>query len=106
MEERGIVKENGLKYAKLIHVSVDNGSTAQSNKVYTMEEQNDGRIKCEYGRVGKNLTVVYKMSHEWNKVHDSKTNPRKGYKDVTKMLVEATTDSTTKDSSNSTVKDI
>lgn len=52
---RMITKENGLKYAKLVHVSVDNGLTHQSNKVYIMEEQNDGRIKCEYGRVGKKL---------------------------------------------------
>jgi poly [ADP-ribose] polymerase len=105
--ERGIVKEDGLKWAKLIHVSVDNGSTAQSNKVYLMEEQSDGRIKCEYGRVGKNLTVVYKSSHEWNKVHDSKTNPRKGYKDISKMVSETTiTDDTTTTTTKSTVKDI
>ena len=39
-----ITKEGGLRYAKLIHVSVDNGLTAQSNKVYIMEEQGDGRI--------------------------------------------------------------
>ena len=34
-----ITKENGLRYAKLIHVSVDNGKTDNSNKVYIMEEQ-------------------------------------------------------------------
>ena len=52
-----ITKENGLRYAKLIHVSVDNGKTDNSNKVYIMEELSDGRIKCEYGRVGKNMSV-------------------------------------------------
>ncbi len=50
-----IIKDGDLRYAKLIHVSVGNGDTTQSNKVYIMEEQSDGRIKCDYGRVGKNL---------------------------------------------------
>lgn len=81
-----IIKENGLRYAKLMHVSVDNGLTSQSNKVYIMEEQADGKIKCEYGRVGQSLTVVYKQSHEWDKVLKSKINPRKGYKDVTELF--------------------
>jgi len=83
-----ITKDGGLRFAKLIHVSVDNGLTAQSNKVYLMEEQTDGRIKCEYGRVGKALVTVYKQSHEWNKVYNSKVNPRKGYTDVTDMVAE------------------
>lgn len=60
-----ITKENGLRYAKLIHVSVDNGKTENSNKVYIMEELSDGRIKCEYGRVGKALTTEYKPSNKW-----------------------------------------
>jgi poly [ADP-ribose] polymerase len=76
-------------------VSVDNGLTAQSNKVYIMEEQSDGTIKCEYGRVGKNLVTVFKQSHEWDKVLNSKTNPRKGYKDVTDMITVATTSGST-----------
>lgn len=83
-----ITKDGGLKFAKLIHVSVDNGMTAQSNKVYIMEEESDGRIKCEYGRVGKNLVTVYKQSYEWDKVYNSKVNPRKGYTDVTDMVSE------------------
>lgn len=90
-----IVKENGLKYAKLIHVSVDNGLTAQSNKVYEMEEQPDGRIKCGYGRVGKDLVIVYKSSHEWNKIYRSKVSSTKGYTDVTDLISEVTTTSTT-----------
>jgi len=83
-----ITKDGGLKFAKLIHVSVDNGLTAQSNKVYLMEEQADGRIKCEYGRVGKALVTVYKSSYEWDKVYRSKVNSRKGYTDVTDMVSE------------------
>jgi len=94
-----ITKENGLRYAKLVHVSVDNGLTSQSNKVYIMEEQPDGRIKCDYGRVGKDLVTVYKRSHEWNKVLQSKTNPRKGYQDVTDLIAETTTTSSNSTSS-------
>lgn len=102
-----ITKENGLRYAKLIHVSVDNGSTAQSNKVYIMEEQSDGRIKCEYGRVGKDMVVVYKQSREWGKVYGDKTSSRKGYKDVTSMVVETIVDDkTTKKSTKSKVAEI
>lgn len=87
-----ITKENGLRYAKLIHVSVDNGKTDNSNKVYIMEELSDGRIKCEYGRVGKNMSVVYKPSHEWGKILREKTSSTKGYTDVTDLLVETVED--------------
>lgn len=87
-----ITKENGLKYAKLIHVSVDNGKTDNSNKVYIMEELADGRIKCEYGRVGKSMATVYKSSHEWNKIIREKTSQGKGYTDVTELLAEPVAD--------------
>ena len=101
-----ITKENGLKYAKLIHVSVDNGLTAQSNKVYIMEEQSDGQIKCQYGRVGKDLVVIYKKMSDWNKVLRSKTNPRKGYKDVTDLISETVPSTSGSTSTNSTIADI
>jgi|AntRauMFilla1563_2_1112583.scaffolds.fasta_scaffold00620_6 poly [ADP-ribose] polymerase len=101
-----ITRDNGLRYAKLIHVSVDNGSTAQSNKVYIMEEESTGKIKCEYGRVGQSMTTVYKSSHEWNKVYKSKVNPRKGYTDVTDMIVESVSDPTINSTSNSKTVDI
>jgi poly [ADP-ribose] polymerase len=81
-----ITKENGLRYAKLIHVSVDNGQTDNSNKIYIMEELSDGRIQCEYGRVGKNMVTVYKNSNEWNKILKSKVSNTKGYTDVTELL--------------------
>lgn len=83
-----IVKENGLRYAKLIHVSVDNGKTDNSNKVYIMEELSDGRIKCDYGRVGKSLTTEYKSSSKWASVYKQKTGKSKGYTDVTELLAE------------------
>ena len=83
-----IVKEGGLKYAKLIHVSVDNGKTDNSNKVYIMEELADGRIKCEYGRVGKSMATVYKPNSQWDKILREKTSSTKGYTDVTELLAE------------------
>lgn len=89
-----ILKENGLRYAKLIHVSVDNGLTANSNKTYIMEEMPDGRIKCEYGRVGKPLTTEYKDSSKWNSVYKQKTGKTKGYTDVTELMVEMVEDPT------------
>lgn len=90
-----ITKENGLRYAKLIHVSVDNGKTDNSNKVYIMEELSDGRIKCEYGRVGKSLTTEYKDNSKWNSVYKQKTGASKGYTDVTELLAEPVIDDST-----------
>jgi len=87
-----IVKENGLRYAKLIHVSVDNGLTSNSNKVYIMEELPDGRIKCEYGRVGKSLVTEYKPSSKWDSVLKQKLSKTKGYTDVTDLLAEPVVD--------------
>lgn len=101
-----ITKDNGLRYAKLIHVSVDNGLTAQSNKVYIMEELGDGKIKCDYGRVGKDMVTVYKSTSEWNKVYSSKVNPRKGYHDVTDMIAEPTVETTSGTGKKSTTADI
>ena len=106
-----VVKENGLRYAKLVHVSVDNKLTSNSNKVYIMEELSDGRIKCEYGRVGKNMTTVFKNKHEWDKILREKTSSKKGYTDVTEFLTEKVVDtkadgtkSKTDDIKNSAVK--
>jgi poly [ADP-ribose] polymerase len=82
-----ITKDDGLRYAKLIHVSVDNGKTHQSNKVYIMEEQAGGTIKCIYGRVGGNMVTVMKGSNEWNKIYNQKTSARKGYVDKTDEAV-------------------
>jgi len=87
-----IIKDNGLRYAKLIHVSVDNGKTDNSNKVYIMEELSDGRIKCEYGRVGKSLVTEYKPSSKWQSVYNQKTGKSKGYTDVTELLAEPVVD--------------
>jgi len=101
-----ITKENGLKYAKLIHVSVDNGKTDNSNKVYIMEELADGRIKCEYGRVGKSLTTEYKDSSKWSSVYKQKTGASKGYTDVTELLAEPVVDNSNGVSKNNTVEAI
>lgn len=45
----------------------------------------------------KNLTVVYKGSHEWNKIYKNKTSAKKGYKDVTDMLAESITEDKSSD---------
>jgi poly [ADP-ribose] polymerase len=90
-----ITKDNGLRYAKLIHVSVDNGKTGNSNKVYIMEEQADGRIRCDYGRVGKDkLTVEYKDKSKWDETYKQKLSKSKNYKDVTELMVEPVVSST------------
>lgn len=84
-----------LKVCKLVHVSVENGKTMQSNKFYNMTEQSDGTFKVEYGRVGKNpQTETYPM-HLWDKKLREKTGV-KGYRDVTTLFVETVqTDTTT-----------
>jgi poly [ADP-ribose] polymerase 2/3/4 len=87
-----ITKENGLRYAKLIHVSVDNGMTHNSNKVYIMEELSDGRIMCQYGRVGRDLKTEYKDSSKWGSVLKQKLSKTKGYTDVTDLLAEPVED--------------
>jgi poly [ADP-ribose] polymerase len=97
-----IIKENGLRYAKLIHVSIDNGLTSNSNKVYIMEEQSDGKIKCQYGRVGNNLATEYKDISKWNSVYKQKISKTKGYTDVTEMFIETEIDN----ASSSTIKEI
>lgn len=102
-----IVKENGLRYAKLVHVSVDNGKTTNSNKEYIMEEQADGRIKCSYGRVGSTYSVEYKDKHKWESVYKQKTGKSKGYEDVTEYnvtKVEVPTN-VVKDDGTETIKD-
>ncbi len=83
-----IIKDSGLRYAKLIHVSVENGKTGNSNKVYIMEELADGRIRCDYGRVGKELTTEYKDKSKWDSVYKQKLSKTKGYTDVTELMVE------------------
>jgi len=97
-----IIKENGLRYAKLVHVSVDNGMTDNSNKVYIMEELSDGTIKCEYGRVGRSLTTEIKPSSKWDSVLKQKLSKTKGYTDVTEFLAEPVVDATS--GSTATVK--
>jgi len=79
------------KTIKLIHVSVDNGKTAQSNKYYHMFEQADGTFKVEYGRVEKTKQVVSYPMELWDKKLKEKS--KKGYKDVTHLFAEIATSS-------------
>lgn len=104
-----ITKDNGLRYAKLIHVSVENGKTGNSNKVYIMEELADGSIRCDYGRVGKELTIEHKDKSKWDSVYKQKLSKTKGYTDVTELMVEPvknTNGSKTVDISDKEVKQL
>jgi len=98
-----ITKEGNLRYAKLIHVSVDNGKTDNSNKIYTMEELPDGRIKCEYGRVGRNMVTEYKDRSKWESVYKAKLGKSKGYTDVTEFIAEPTTSDVKANSGNTLI---
>lgn len=100
-----ITKENGLRFAKLIHVSVDNGHTDNSNKVYIMEELSDGTIKCEYGRVGNSMAIDVKPSSKWDATYKQKTSKTKGYTDVTEFMAEPVVD-VAKPSGNTLIDDI
>jgi poly [ADP-ribose] polymerase len=71
-----------------------------------MEEMADGRIKCEYGRVGKSLTAEFKDSSKWSSVYKQKTGASKGYTDVTELLAEVVVDETLpKDDKVEAIKD-
>lgn len=61
-----ITNEKGLRFAKLMHVSIDNGHTDNSNKVYIMEELSNGTIECKYGRVGNSMAVDIKPASKWD----------------------------------------
>lgn len=101
-----ITKPNGLRYAKLIHVSVDNGHTDNSNKVYIMEELDNGTIKCEYGRVGNSMAVDIKPASKWDATYKQKTSKAKGYTDVTEFMAEPVVDTTKPVSGNNLINDI
>lgn len=100
-----IIKENGLRYAKLMHVSIDNGQTDNSNKVYIMEELPNGTIECKYGRVGNSMAVDIKPSSKWDATYKQKTSKTKGYTDVTEFMAEPVVDSTNV-SGNNLIDDI
>ncbi len=100
-----ITNENGLRFAKLMHVSIDNGYTDNSNKVYIMEELSNGTIKCEYGRVGNSMAVDIKPSSKWGATYRQKTSKTKGYTDVTEFMAEPIVD-TVKPSGNNLIDDI
>jgi poly [ADP-ribose] polymerase len=91
-----ITRANGLIYAKLIHVSIENGKTKQSNKYYILDEQPNGIFRVEYGRIGCNHPAVetYPISM-WDKKYNEKTSSHKGYVDNTNLFIETVIDSFT-----------
>lgn len=100
-----ITNEKGLRFAKLMHVSVDNGHTDNSNKVYIMEELANGTIECKYGRVGNSMAVDIKPASKWDAVYKQKTSKAKGYTDVTEFMAEPVVD-VAKSSGNNLIDDI
>lgn len=78
------------KYAKLVMISENN-----NNKYYILKE-NGNQIEAEYGRVDSTSTKVTYPIHKWDSIVNSKL--RKGYKDVTSLVLEAvdTSDKSTK----------
>ncbi len=100
-----IKNEQGLRIAKLVHVSVENGKTGNSNKYYNMYEQSDGTVRCEWGRVGLAPKITIISSSEFDSTYREKTGPRKGYTDQTELFVETTPiDNTTKTSTGEVVE--
>lgn len=83
-----VKNEQGLRIAKLVHVSVENGKTGQSNKYYNMFEQADGTTRCEWGRVGKDCKITILQPGEFDEVYRQKVSPKKDYKDHTELLYE------------------
>lgn len=77
-----------MKVKKLVHVSVENGKTAQSNKYYNMTENADGTFTAEYGRVGCSKPSIEKYPmFRWDEKYHEKT-VKKNYKDVTDLFQE------------------
>lgn len=74
-----------METAELIMVTSQN-----NNKFYSMQEDNDGYFTVKYGRVGAGCqTVRYPMS-KWKAKYQEKI--RKGYKDVTELRANTSTD--------------
>lgn len=94
---------SNLRSARLIMVTA-----ANNNKFYFMDEQADGRIKVEYGRIEKTSKTIYKSAYEWDKVFNAKV--KKGYSDMTHLyekadaIDDASDDKKVKDITNNIVK--
>jgi poly [ADP-ribose] polymerase len=76
----------GKKVAKLVCVTGDN-----NNKYYNLYEQNDGSFIAQYGRIQGTETIHPYRMNEWDKIYRDKTNPKKGYKDITHLFTEEIT---------------
>jgi poly [ADP-ribose] polymerase len=75
------------RYAKLVMISENN-----NNKYYILKE-NGNTIEAEYGRVDSTSTKVTYPIHKWDSIVNSKL--KKGYKDVTSLVLEAVESGTT-----------
>lgn len=84
----------GKRVCKLMLVEVNSeadvakGKAKQSNKFYNMYEQSDGTFIALYGRVDSSCQRKEYPISKWDSTIRSKTNPKKGYKDVTHLFHE------------------
>ncbi len=99
------------RVCKLIYVAINDGKTAakhqakQSNKFYDMLENGDGTFTVKYGRVDATCTERQYPISKWDSTKRSKI--KKGYKDITHLMVEdgdePTTDSSMGDISDAVI---
>lgn len=85
---------SGKRVCKLMLVEVNTdeavakGKAKQSNKFYNMYEQGDGTFVALYGRVDSSCQRKEYPISKWDSTIKAKTNPKKGYKDVTHLFHE------------------
>lgn len=86
-----------MKKVKLIKIEPD----ANNNKIYLMEDNENGNFTAQWGRVEGHLSsMTYSMS-SWDKKYKEKL--RKGYEDVTYLFID---ENTTTNNSKTEVKQI
>ena len=89
----------GKRVCKLMLVEVNSdeavskGKAKQSNKFYNMFEQDDATFIVQFGRVDSSCQQKIYPVEKWDKTIKAKTNPKKGYKDVTHLFEEENTSS-------------
>lgn len=87
-----------MRKARLICVT-----SVNNNKYYNMDENADGTVSIEFGRVGASCQTRTILSSQWDSTFKSKV--KKGYKDVSHIVMEVVSDSVSfKDISDDHVK--
>ena len=60
-------------------------TAANNNKFYEMQENGDNTFTVYYGRIGANKTTRTYSIHQWDKKYKEKI--RKGYRDLSNLVV-------------------